>query len=272
MRAIILAGGQGIRLQPYTKLLPKALIPLDDMPILQIILLQLRKAGVTHITLAVCYKAQQIMRYFGDGRWLDLDIEYAVASKLLGTAGPLAMIESFTQPSLVLNADILTTIDFSDVYTAFCQSNSTAMIVLYKHAIPVPYGVVETDMHGSVHAIVEKPQYTCIINTGIYVFDPLVRNYIPPGSYEDMPNLLRTLLAQGHQVSSYNFSGEWIDIGTPEQFQHAQEIFRRHRECYVPYIDRSTLMDQGVEISRLGLECIPRLPPQASKTTTTLWR
>jgi NDP-sugar pyrophosphorylase family protein len=251
--------------------LPKALIPLDDMPILQIILLQLRKAGVTQITLAVCYKAQQIIRYFGDGRWLDLDIEYTVEPKLFGTAGPLRLIESFTEPSLVINADILTTIDFADVYAAFHQSRAAAMIVLHKHTIPVPYGVVETDEHGYIQSIVEKPEYACMINTGIYVIDPLVRTYLLSEGYEDMPDLLRTLLDRGHKVSSYIFCGDWIDIGTPEQFQRAQEMFRRNRERYAPHIDRSTLMDQGIEISRLGSESASRLSLYASKTTATLW-
>jgi len=271
MRAIIMAGGRGMRLQPYTSVLPKSLIPLDDLPILQIILLQLRKAGVTHVTLAVCHKAQQITRYFGNGNWLELEVEYAFAPELFGTAGPLGMVESFTEPALVLNADILTTVDFADVYTAHCQSNAIATMVIYQHSMPIPYGVVETNEHGQIRAIVEKPQYTCMINTGIYVLDPAVRKHITPGSHEDMPNLLLRLVNQGYMVSSYRFSGDWIDIGTLEQFRRAQDMFRSQRECYLPLIDRSSLIHQGVEIGELGFDTVFRSRSETSETTS-LWR
>lgn len=272
MRAIILAGGKGIRLQPYTNILPKALIPLDDLPILQIILLQLRKAGVTHVTLAVCYKAQQIMRYFGDGQWLDLTIEYAFDPEFLGTAGPLALIDSFTEPSLVLNADILTTVDFSDVYQSHMRSNAIATMVLRRYHMQVPYGVVQTDLHNRVHAIVEKPVDTYIISTGIYTFHPLIRTYMSPGTSQDMPHLLGHLIEQGQMVNSYFFDKDWIDIGTPEQFRQARERFRSERGRYIPSLSPdTTYIEHGVRISKLRPEA-GRNVSSNSPEMISLWR
>src|SRR5436305_13307126 len=124
MKAIVLAGGRGARLHPYTKILPKSLIPLDGMPILQIILLQLRDAGFSQVTLSVCYQAQLIERYFGSGDWLGLELTYSREPRPLGTAGPLNLIKSFDEPTLVMNADLLTSIDFMDVFTAHRRSGA----------------------------------------------------------------------------------------------------------------------------------------------------
>lgn len=272
MRAIVLAGGQGVRLQPYTSVLPKPLIPLDDMPILQIILLQLRQAGVTQVTLAVYYHAQQIIRYFGGGHWLDLNIEYSVTTDLLGTAGPLASIDSFTEPTLVLNADILTTVDFADVYATHQRGNTIATVVIQQHEVAVPYGVVETDPVGSICTIVEKPKYTYMINTGVYVLDPGIRRYIPAGSYQDMSDLLRYVIAQGHTVNSYVFDGEWMDLGTPEQFRLAREKFRQQRERYISSFPAlAGQAEHGVEVSRLGLGVGPE-PSVDFPKPISLWR
>ncbi|GAB4195201.1 MAG: hypothetical protein OHK0022_11750 [Roseiflexaceae bacterium] len=234
MRAIIMAGGQGLRLQPYTMVLPKPLIPLDDMPILQIVLMQLYSAGVRHVTLTLCYKAQQIVRYFGDGSWLGLTIEYAISENFLGTAGPLALIKSFVEPTLVLNADILTNVDFGDVYAAHQHSGALATMVTYQNRIRIPYGVVQTDQHGRLQNIQEKPEHTYQINTGIYVLNPHICAAMIPGQHYDMPQLLQHAVEQGQLVQTYTFTGEWIDIGTTDQFRHAQDLFRRQRDHYLP--------------------------------------
>lgn len=234
MRAIIMAGGQGLRLQPYTMVLPKPLIPLDDIPILQIVLMQLYHAGVRHVTLTLCYKAQQIVRYFGDGSWLDLTIEYAISEDFLGTAGPLALIDSFVEPTLVLNADILTNVDFGDVYAAHQRSGAVATMVTYQNRLRIPYGVVQTDQHGRLQNIQEKPEHAYQINTGIYVLHPHICAAMIPGQHYDMPQLLQQAVEQGQIVQTYPFNGDWIDIGTTDQFRHAQDLFRRHRDQYLP--------------------------------------
>jgi len=255
MRAIIMAGGQGLRLQPYTLVLPKPLIPLDGVPILQIILMQLRSAGVRYVTLTLCYKAQQIVRYFGDGSWLGLTIEYAISNDFLGTAGPLALIDSFVEPALVLNADILTTVDFGDVYASHLRSGALATMVTYQYHMRVPYGVVQADQRGQLQVIQEKPEHIQLVNTGVYVLDPQICAVIAPGQYYDMPQLLQQAVDQGQNVRIYTFSGDWIDIGTTDQLRRAQDLFRRQRECYLPLAPyQLTEPTQAVDIGRLGLE------------------
>jgi NDP-sugar pyrophosphorylase family protein len=228
MRAVILAGGRGTRLHPYTKVLPKPLIPLEDTPILEILLTQLRDAGCDRVTLCVSYKADQIERYFGDGAWLGLDLDYSRCDIPLGTAGPLGLLPRPDQPCLVLNGDLLTTVDFAALYAAHGGSGATATLVLYRHAVNLSFGVAELADGGRALArLVEKPTFDFLVNAGIYVVDPVVWDAIPAGQFLDMPTLLQARLAAGERVGAYVFEGEWLDIGTTDQYHRADELFRR---------------------------------------------
>ena len=233
MKAIVLAGGRGARLHPYTKILPKCLIPLDGMPILQILLLQLRDAGFSQVVLSVCHQAQLIQRYFGDGDWLGLELTYSRETRPLGTAGPLSLISAFDKPVLALNADLLTTINFMDVFTAHAGSNAIATVVVCRHTMQVGLGVVELDQQQKIIKYDEKPKLNFLVSGGIYVLDPAVLNYIPKQEYMDMPVLLQKLLANGHVINSYLSQEQWLDMGTPEQYQQAEEMFRQHRGYYL---------------------------------------
>jgi NDP-mannose synthase len=272
MRAIILAGGQGVRMHPYTKILPKPLIPIQDMPILQIILIQLREAGVTEVVLCLHYKAQQIQRYFGDGRWLGLKLNYSRASKQLGTAGPLSLVTPFDQPHLVLNADLLTTIDFADVYASHQHSGALATIVLCTHTIDIGLGVIEVDEQRRVIDILEKPQIQLLVNAGIYVLDPAVMAHIPRDTYLDMPTLLQQLLRDGQPLNSYHFTGEWLDIGTIDQYLRAEEVFRQDPARFLP--SRSApdqLLDTELELISPDLNN-PFCQPHDIRRMKLLWR
>lgn len=233
MRAVVLAGGQGMRMLPYTKVLPKPLLPLDDVPILHVILQQLRNYGFSRVTLAVCYKAQLIQSYFGDGSALGLDIDYSFAADPLGTAGPLRCIDSLEHPFLVMNADVLTTVDFRDVLIAHQRSGAAATVVLYRQSIDVPYGVVDMDADHGVRRYVEKPGLKLWISGGIYVLDPVVLGHIPQAGSMDMPVLLQKMLESGDAVNAYPFDGDWIDIGTPNQYERANDAFKVHRDRYL---------------------------------------
>jgi NDP-mannose synthase len=272
MHAVILAGGKGARLQPYTKLFPKPLIPLDDIPILQIILLQLRQAGFSRVTLAVWYKSHYIERYFGDGHWLGLDIQYSRAEMPLGTAGPLGLLPPFDAPFLVMNADVLTNLDYLDVYLAHQRNRSPATVVLYRHTVGINFGVVDIDNQQQIVHFIEKPELSMLINSGIYVLDPSVTTYIQKGIYLDMPDLLHRLMADQYAVQGYVFEGAWFDIGTPEQYQRADEEFRQHHRMYLKNGDAD---DDGFAsdliIDQLGL-WHPFKPAQDQVTMTLLWR
>lgn len=233
MKAIILAGGRGLRLHPYTKVLPKSLVPLDDIPILQIILLQLRSAGFSEITLSVCHKAQMIERYFGNGDWLGVEITYSREPDLLGTAGPLGYIRSFDEPTLVMNADLLTTVDYWDVFASHMLSGAMATVVVYQHTMQVSLGVIELDQHKRIRRYDEKPDFNFLVSGGIYVLSPTILHYIPKGKYLDMPTLLQNVLADGHTVNSYLSEALWYDIGTIEQYQRAEEAFRQQRRHFL---------------------------------------
>lgn len=234
MEAIILAGGRGARLRPYTDVIPKPLLPLDGMPILEIILRQLAGHGVDKVTLALYYRAEQIRWHVGDGSDLGLEVEYSVADRLLGTAGPLGLIPRPTEPCLVLNADLLTNLDFAAVMTHHRLSGAPCTIVLFPYRTEVPFGVIDVDGDGSVTAFREKPSVEALISTGVYVLDPLVWDKIPPGEHLQMNNLIDRALAKGRTIATYRHRGEWLDVGTVESFHRGDEIFRTQAHRYLP--------------------------------------
>jgi NDP-mannose synthase len=233
MRAVLLAGGQGTRLSPYTKVFPKPLIPLGDVPILQIILTQLHNAGFSQVTLSVSHKAHLIESYFGNGAWLGLQIDYSNTPKQLGTAGPLRLIQGLDAPFLVMNADVLTSIGFEDLIAAHWQSASIATIALTPHTMEVGFGVVEVDATKQVTRYIEKPSLNFLVSSGIYVLEPALLEYIPQGAYMDMSTLFQNALEHEHPINAHCFDGDWFDIGTISQYEKATEYFRLHRDRYL---------------------------------------
>jgi NDP-sugar pyrophosphorylase family protein len=233
LKAIILAGGRGSRLYPYTEVFPKPLVPLDNMAILHIVLLQLYNAGFSQITLCVGYKAHLIEEYFGNGEWLGLDIKYVWETKRLGTAGPLSLVSHFDEPTLVMNADLLTTVDFADVFAAHQRGEAIATVVLCRYTLNIDFGVVNVDHRQRIVGYLEKPNLNYLISSGIYVFEPTILDYIPDEAYMDMPALLQSVMADGHKVNSYLFEGDWFDIGTPKELERAEKAFRHHRSHYL---------------------------------------
>lgn len=232
MQAIVMAGGLGTRLRPYTNVLPKPLLPLDGIPVLEIILMQLRDQGFKKVTLALYYKANQIKNHFGDGSWLGLDIEYSVADRLLGTAGPLGLIEPPDEPVLVLNADLLTNVDFADVMAFHRAQDVIATMVLCRLPIAIPFGVVQSS-GGRMVSYEEKPNHEVMINAGIYAIDPVGWTRLTPGGYLDMSTLIERGLAKGYPIATYLHLGDWLDIGTVEQYHRGEQVFRENRDRYL---------------------------------------
>jgi len=234
MKAVILAGGKGRRLAPYTTVLPKPLMPIGDVPILEVVLLQLKRAGFDEITVAVGHLAQLLMAYFGDGSKFDVRIHYSLEEQPLGTAGPLGLIGSLDEPFLVMNGDLLTTLDYRAMWEYHCASNAIGTLAVFQRSVNIDLGVIETDEKDLVTGYIEKPTYHYRVSTGIYIFEPAVLRYVPPQQRMDMPNLILSLLAAGERVVAYPFQGSWLDIGRPDDYERAVAEFELHLAEFLP--------------------------------------
>lgn len=234
MKAVILAGGRGQRLAPYTTILPKPLMPIGDVPILEVVVRQLKHAGFDDITLAVGYLAELLMAYFGDGQKLGVRIHYSREQSPLGTAGPLALVPGLDEPFLVMNGDLLTTLDYRQLWQSHVAQGTIATLVTCQRNVQIDLGVIETDEEGRVRAYIEKPTYHYAVSTGIYVFEPAVLRYITPLARMDLPDLILKLLSDGQQVMAYPFRGTWLDIGRMDDYQQAMDEFARRRGDFLP--------------------------------------
>lgn len=225
MRAVILAGGRGTRLAPYTTTFPKPLMPVGDMPILELLIRQLSRRGIDHITLAVGHLSSLIVAYFGDGKLFGVDVEYSREETPLGTAGPLALVRGLDKAFLVVNGDLLTDLDFTRMIDSHRASGAVATIGLYDRDVKIDLGVVETDGDSMIRAYVEKPVYHYRVSMGVYVFEPRVLECIPARKQFDLPELVCALINRGDRVLGYRHDGYWLDIGRPDDYQRAQEDF-----------------------------------------------
>lgn len=234
MKAVILAGGRGTRLAPYTTTLPKPLMPIDDMPILEIVLRQLAHYGFDQITLAVGYLAELIMAYCGDGRRWGVTITYSREELPLGTAGPILLLGPLREPFLVMNGDVLTTINFRSLWDNHRARGAIATLATYQRDTKIDLGVIETDSEQWVTNYIEKPVYRYSVSSGIYIFDPEVVEYIPPNVRFELPELVLSLIKQGKRVSTFPFGGYWLDIGRHDDYQTASREFETHRHEFLP--------------------------------------
>ena len=232
MKAVILAGGKGSRLAPYTMVLPKPLMPIGDMPILEIVLRQLSRHGFDDVVIAVGHLAALIKTYFGDGSQFGLHIDYALEDAPMGTAGPIGVIEGLGETFLVMNGDILTDLDFNALVAAHRELGAILTIAAYKRTVSIDFGVLERE-GVMVRDYIEKPKLDYVVSMGIYVMEPKVREHMKPGEYLDVPDLVRRLLAKGERIGTYGFEGRWLDIGRPDDFLEAQSRFEEHRDQFL---------------------------------------
>lgn len=237
MKAVVFAGGRGTRMAPFTKVLPKPLIPLGDYPILEIILCQLRDAGFTDVTLALNYLAHLFRAYFGNGERLGINLQYSIESEPMGTVGPLSLIHGLDEPFLAMNADVLTDLDYADMYDFHIANDAALSIALYPREMQIDFGVVELDQHGHVMQFGEKPRHVHNLNMGVYVLSPSILDLLPPYQFVDMPDLVGVALAAQLPVHGYLHRGEWLDLGRVTDFTQATEDYRhlaRAAESRVP--------------------------------------
>lgn len=225
MKAVILAGGRGTRLAPYTTVLPKPLMPIGERPILDIIIQQLRHYGFSDITLAVGYLAELLMAYFGNGERLGVNISYSREEEPLGTAGPLSLVPGLSDRFLVMNGDVLTALDYSDMLSQHQASTAIGTVAVYPRSVQIDLGVVEYDEQCHLTDYIEKPTHQYQVSMGIYVFEPRVLDYIQPSVRLDLPDLVRQLVAAGETVNCYPYEGYWLDIGRPDDYQKALADF-----------------------------------------------
>ena len=236
MKAVILAGGKGKRLKPYTTVFPKPLMPIGDKPVLEIVIQQLKSHGVDKIIMAVGHLAELVMAFFNDGSKYGVEIKYTREDKPLGTAGPLALMKAeLKETFLMMNGDVLTTLNFSDLVNYHKRNGAIATIALKKRDVKIDFGVVELDEGNSIVGYTEKPEIDYLVSMGVYVFDPGVLEYIRPNKYLDFPNLIEKLISNGEKVKGYFYDGYWLDIGRSEDYEKAnrdikeiyQKLFKR---------------------------------------------
>jgi len=229
MKAVILAGGRGTRLAPYTYVLPKPMMPVGDRAILEILLRQIKRAGINHVVLTVGHLAGLMQAFFQDGQQFDLDITYSFEPKPLGTAGPLALVPGLDKTFLVSNGDVLTLMDINDLFDFHRQKGGICTIAMHERQVKVELGVIETDDNHHIKGYIEKPSFDFKVSMGMYIFEPEVLNFIPEGDYLDFPDLIHKLLDAGETVVGYPFDGYWMDLGNPEDYAQANRDFERMR-------------------------------------------
>ena len=233
MKAIVLAGGKGTRLAPYTKILPKPLMPIGDMPILEVLLRQLKASGINEVILTVGYLSQIMYAFFQDGERFGLKISYSLEDKPLGTAGPLSLIPELNETFLVANGDVLTTLDFKELIQDHKQSGAVATIASHARKVKIDLGVIQFDGSNQIAGYIEKPTYDFFVSMGVYIFEPRVLEYIPHNEYLDFPDLVLRLIEDKQLVRGYPYDGYWQDLGRADDYEQAISDFEEMRPQFL---------------------------------------
>jgi len=233
MQAIILAGGKGTRLKPYTTILPKPLMPIAEYPILEIIIKQLAHFGVKDITLAVGHLKELIQAFFNDGKRWEVKISYSMEEVPLGTAAPLRLLNNLEDDFLVMNGDILTNLNFRKFFEYHLSNQAYCTIATYRKPVKVDLGVVKTDDHNILYDYIEKPTLDYQVSMGVYAFKKEVLEYIPLNQYLDFPSLIHILLQNKKKVAGYPFEGHWLDIGRPDDYSTAVDIYEKNKSEFI---------------------------------------
>jgi dTDP-glucose pyrophosphorylase len=221
IQAVVMAGGQGMRLRPLTENTPKPLLPVGGKPVMEFIVGQLRDVGVKHIHVATHYQAEKIMDHFGDGAAFGVKIDYVQETQPLGTGGALGLIQAPTETTLIINGDILTQVDFQSFHAFHVDHAAEMTVGVRRYDVQVPYGVVDCE-GAKLTGLREKPQLSFFVNAGIYLVEPSVFRLIPPDRHLNITDLVQMLIDAGRTVVSYPICEYWLDIGQHEDYQRAQ--------------------------------------------------
>jgi NDP-sugar pyrophosphorylase family protein len=223
MRAVILAGGKGTRLAPYTTTLPKPLVPVGDRSILDIVLQQLKRAGVTRVTLAVSHLAHLIMAYFGDGSRWGLKVDYSLEEKPLSTIAPLKLIKDLPEEFFVMNGDVLTDLDFARLYEHHLAEKADITISTFERDVLINFGVLQGDSENRVVAFEEKPTYHFNVSMGVYVMSRRLLEIVPDDQFFGFDHLMYACIREKRKAVLYPHRGYWLDIGRPTDYAEANE-------------------------------------------------
>jgi NDP-sugar pyrophosphorylase family protein len=233
MQAVVLAGGVGSRLKPFTTSIPKPLVPVGDRPILEIVLLQLKQAGFRKVILAVNHLAELIMAFFGNGEKLGIEISYSVEDKPLGTAGPLALLDGLEDDFLVMNGDLLTTLDYGRFFENHRSAGNDVTIATYKKEIKIDLGVLSVGEDDRFEEYIEKPTYHFEVSTGIYALRRSTVAAIPTNRRFDMPEFVTALHKKDSRIRCYREEFYWLDIGRVDDYEAADQAFRDRRSEFL---------------------------------------
>jgi NDP-sugar pyrophosphorylase family protein len=236
MRAVILAGGRGARLAPYTTVIPKPLLPVGDKPILEIVCRQLVRAGFTHITLSLGYMSLYFRTFLAQHRRLRelVTIDFVEENVPTGTAGSLTSVPDLEGTFLVMNGDILTTLDYADIVRHHRSRGAALTIAAHQKAVKIDLGILKLDEESHVTGYIEKPVLHHPVSMGIYVYDASVLKYIEPGRYLDFPDLVLALVKDGQKVCAYPNDATWLDLGRQEDLLEATRLFQAQEHAFLP--------------------------------------
>lgn len=235
MRAVVLAGGKGSRLRPFTFSIPKPLVPIGEMPIIEIIIRQLAIRGFDRVTVSVGHLASLIRAVCGDGSQWGIAVDYVEEDQPLGTAGCLALVEDLDErPLLVMNGDTLTDLDFASALKVH-MDEAGVTICTSPREVFIDFGVLEVDDNGILQSYEEKPTLEYLVSMGVYVVSPwVIRDHIPKAQRLDMPDLIRSLMAEGRPVQTYREDAYWLDLGRIDDLERGDSIFRSERQRFLP--------------------------------------
>ena len=232
-RAVILAGGRGTRLKPYTVVLPKPLMPVGDYPILEIIVRQLSHHGFSHITLAVNHQANLIKAFFGDGQAWGVRIDYSLESTALSTIAPLALITGLPDHFLLMNGDVLTDMDLNRFWTEHVSANRLFTIAAARREQRTEYGVLHASDSNILTGFEEKPVTSYLVSMGVYIVSKQVLSFVPKARKYGFDDLMLDLLNRKAEVQISPYSGYWLDIGRPDDYAQAIEDFENRRQIFL---------------------------------------
>ena len=231
MRAIILAGGKGSRLKPYTTLIPKPLVPIgDEMPILEVVIRQLARSGFKHITITVNHLAKLIEAFFGDVKRWGVKIDYSMEDSPLGTIGPLTLVKDLPKDFLVMNGDILCDLDYAAFYREHVRTGGKVTVSTFRRKSKIDFGVLTYDKAGGITEFTEKPELTFDVSMGIYCLNRSVIQALPKGRAYSFDTLMLDGIKAGAGYKARPFKGFWLDIGRPEDYEYCNDNFKKIRK------------------------------------------
>lgn len=232
-RAVVLAGGRGTRLRPYTVVLPKPLMPIGEFPILEVVVRQLASHGFDHVTFAVNHQAELIKAFFADGSRWGVRIDYSLEDRPLGTMGPLKLIPDLPEHFLVMNGDILTDLRYSSFHDEHVAAGDAFTVSSYLREQRIDYGTLESDADGRLRRFAEKPVVPYQVSMGVYMVSRAVLRHVPEGEPFGFDQLMLALLASEEVVRVRRFDGYWLDIGRPDDYAQAIDEFDSMKDRFL---------------------------------------